>query len=104
MQCHFSRAAVLIDRFTLCCGRLTRTALSKIMAALPDNLKQYTEIALVAYDQGEALIQNLLDLCRLESGEALAIPEPLDLKEHFRKIIDSFQVCAGDHQQVLIID
>ena len=76
----------------------------KLMAALPDNLKQYTEIALVACDQGEALIQNLLDLYRVESGETLAIPEPLDLKEHFRKIIDSFQVCACDYQQVLIID
>ncbi len=76
----------------------------QLIAAVPNNGKQYIEIALVACAQGEALIQNLLDLYQLESGETLATPKPLDLKEHFHKIIESFQIRALDCQQVLTID
>ncbi|NDJ15797.1 hybrid sensor histidine kinase/response regulator [Myxacorys almedinensis] len=76
----------------------------QLMEAMPNNRKQYTEIALTACDQGEELIQNLLDLYQLESGEALATPEPLNIKEQLRKIIESFQVRARTHQQVLTLD
>lgn len=76
----------------------------QLMEAMPDNRRQYIEIALNACDQGDELIQNLLDLYQLESGEALAPPEPLNLRELLRKTTDAFQVRTRDCQQLLKIN
>jgi two-component system, sensor histidine kinase and response regulator len=76
----------------------------QLIESVPDNRKQYTEIALSACDQCDALIQNLLDLYQLESGEALATPEPIDLREQLDKIIPSFQIRTRDCQQTLKVD
>ncbi|NJR50355.1 MAG: hybrid sensor histidine kinase/response regulator [Leptolyngbyaceae cyanobacterium CSU_1_3] len=76
----------------------------QLMEAVPDNRRQYTEIALSACDQCDALIQNLLDLYQLESGESLAPPEPIDLQEQLAKIIASFEVRTRDCQQTFRTD
>ena len=76
----------------------------QLIEAMPDNRRQYVEIALSACDQGDELIQNLLDLYQLESGEALASPEPLDLRTFLSKIIDTFEIRTRDQQQTLNID
>ncbi len=76
----------------------------QLMEAMPDNRRQYIEIALNACDQGDELIQNLLDLYQLESGEALAPPEPLNLRELLRKTTDAFQVRSRDRQQLLKVN
>ncbi|KAM3101454.1 response regulator [Phormidesmis sp. 146-12] len=76
----------------------------QLIESVPDNRKQYTEIALSACDQCDALIQNLLDLYQLESGEALATPEPIDLREQLNKIIQSFQIRTRDRQQTFKVD
>lgn len=76
----------------------------QLMDAMPDNRRQYVEIALNACDQGDELIQNLLDLYQLESGEALAPPEPLNLRELLRKTTDAFQVRTRDCQQLLKVN
>ena len=76
----------------------------QLMDAMPDNRRQYVEIALNACDQGNELIQNLLDLYQLESGEALAPPEPLNLRELLRKTTDAFQVRARDCEQILKVN
>ncbi|MGV0024484.1 hybrid sensor histidine kinase/response regulator [Phormidesmis priestleyi] len=76
----------------------------QLIESVPDNRKQYTEIALSACDQCDALIQNLLDLYQLESGEALAPPEPIDLRQQLDKIIQSFQLRTRDRQQTFDVD
>ncbi len=76
----------------------------QLMEAMPENRRQYIEIALNACDQGDELIQNLLDLYQLESGEALASPEPLNLRELLRKTTDAFQVRSRDCQQLLKVN
>ncbi len=76
----------------------------QLMDAMPDNRRQYVEIALTACDQGDELIQNLLDLYQLESGETLAAPEPLNLRELLRKTTDAFQVRTRDCQQILKVN
>ncbi|MBD2369213.1 response regulator [Leptolyngbya sp. FACHB-161] len=76
----------------------------QLMDAMPDNRRQYIDIALNACDQGDELIQNLLDLYQLESGEALAPPEPLNLRELLRKTTDAFQVRTRDCQQLLKVN
>lgn len=76
----------------------------QLMEAVPDNRRQYIEIALSACDQGDELIQNLLDLYQLESGEALATPEPIDLRELLCKIIDTAYVRTRDCEQILSVD
>lgn len=73
----------------------------QLIDAMPENRRQYLDIALTACAQGDELIQNLLDLYQLESGEALATPEPLNLKEHLRKTIAAFQVRSRECQQIL---
>ncbi len=76
----------------------------QLIQDMPENRKQYIEIARNACDQGDELIQNLLDLYQLESGESLASPEPLDLQEHLSRIGDLFQVRSRDRQQILQLD
>ncbi|MBW4420764.1 MAG: response regulator [Myxacorys californica WJT36-NPBG1] len=76
----------------------------QLMEAMPNNRKQYTEIALAACTQGEELIQNLLDLYQLESGETLAASEPLNIREQLRKLGESFQVRSRECHQVLKLD
>jgi two-component system sensor histidine kinase/response regulator len=76
----------------------------QLMDAMPDNRRQYVDIALNACDQGDELIQNLLDLYQLESGEALAPAEPLNLRELLRKTTDAFQVRTRDCQQLLKVN
>ena len=76
----------------------------QLTEAMPNNRKQYTEIALAACTQGEELIQNLLDLYQLESGETLATPEPLNIREQLRKIGELFYVRSRNCQQVLTLD
>jgi two-component system, sensor histidine kinase and response regulator len=76
----------------------------QLIESVPDNRKQYTEIALSACDQCDALIQNLLDLYQLESGEALATPEPIDLREQLDTIIKSFQIRTRENQQTLNVN
>ncbi|BAU14430.1 sensor histidine kinase/response regulator [Leptolyngbya sp. NIES-3755] len=76
----------------------------QLMDAMPENRRQYVEIALNACDQGDELIQNLLDLYQLESGETLALPEPLNLRELLRKTTDAFQVRTRDCQQLLKVN
>lgn len=72
----------------------------QLIDTMPHNRRQYVDIALAACDQGDQLIQNLLDLYQLESGEALATPEPLNLKEQLRKTIAAFQVRSRECQQI----
>lgn len=76
----------------------------QLMETMPENRQHYTEIALSACEQGDELIQNLLDLYQLESGEPLATPEPLNVQDFFRKIQDTAQVRARDSQQVITFD
>jgi signal transduction histidine kinase len=76
----------------------------QLMDTMPENRRQYVEIALNACDQGDELIQNLLDLYQLESGETLASPEPLNLRELLRKTTDAFQARARNCQQLLKIN
>jgi two-component system, sensor histidine kinase and response regulator len=76
----------------------------QLIQDMPENRKQYIEIARNACDQGDELIQNLLDLYQLESGESLASPEPIDLQEHLGRIADLFQVRSRDRQQILLLD
>ncbi|MEP0917972.1 response regulator [Leptolyngbya sp. DQ-M1] len=71
----------------------------QLMEAVPENRGQYTEIALTACEQGEELIQNLLDLYRLEAGEALSPAEPLNLKELMRLTTEGFRVRSREGQQ-----
>lgn len=73
----------------------------QLMEAMPENRRQYIEIALNACDQGDELIQNLLDLYQLESDGALAPPEPLNLRELLCKTAEAFQVRTRDCQQIL---
>jgi signal transduction histidine kinase len=76
----------------------------QLITSVPDNCKRYTEIALSACDQCDALIQNLLDLYQLESGEALAPPQSIDLHQQLDKIIQSFQIRTRECQQTLNVD
>jgi two-component system, sensor histidine kinase and response regulator len=76
----------------------------QLMEAVPDNRRQYVEIALSACNQGDELIQNLLDLYQLESGEALASPEPLNLKELLYNIIETVHVRTRECHQIFNID
>lgn len=76
----------------------------ELLDAMPENRKQYIEIALSACDQGDELIQNLLDLYQLESGETLAAPEPLDLQELLCQVCKAFQVRTRDRQQIFQSD
>ncbi len=76
----------------------------QLMDAMPENRRQYIDIALTACNQGDELIQNLLDLYQLESGEALATPEPLNLQEQLHKMIAAFQVRSRECQQILKIN
>jgi two-component system, sensor histidine kinase and response regulator len=73
----------------------------QMMEALPDNRRQYLDIALSACDQGDELIQNLLDLYQLEAGEALVVPAPLDLQDYLRTIYAAFKVRTETYQQRL---
>jgi two-component system, sensor histidine kinase and response regulator len=76
----------------------------QMMETRPENRRQYTEIALHACEQGDELVQNLLDLYQLEAGEAAIVPEPFDLQECLKRIEDSFQVRTRDYQQKLTLD
>lgn len=76
----------------------------QLMEAVPENRRQYVEIALNACDQGDELIQNLLDLYQLESDGALAPPEPLNLRELLRKTTDAFHVRTRECQQTLKVN
>jgi two-component system, sensor histidine kinase and response regulator len=76
----------------------------QMMETRPENRRQYSEIALHACEQGDELVQNLLDLYQLEAGESAIIAEPFDLQECLRRIEDSFQVRTRDYRQILTID
>lgn len=76
----------------------------QLMEAIPENRRQYTEIALNACEQGEELIQNLLDLYRLEVGETLAPVEPLNLRELLCLTMNAFQVRSRDAQQIFKVN
>jgi two-component system, sensor histidine kinase and response regulator len=71
------------------------------METLPDNRRQYMDIALSACEQGDELIQNLLDLYQLEAGEAAIVGSPLDLQESLRKLHDSFKIRIETYHQKL---
>jgi two-component system, sensor histidine kinase and response regulator len=76
----------------------------QLMEAMPDNRQQYLEIASAACDQGDDLIQNLLDLYQLETDETPVVLQPLDLPETLRKITDLFEVRTRDCRQVFRVD
>jgi two-component system, sensor histidine kinase and response regulator len=76
----------------------------QMMNTLPENRQQYQEIALTACEQGDELIQNLLDLYQLELGEVSIVREALDVQECLRKINDLFHVRTRDYQQILRLD
>jgi two-component system, sensor histidine kinase and response regulator len=73
----------------------------QMMETLPENRRQYMEIALSACEQGDELIQNLLDLYQLEAGETLIVGSAFDLQESLRKIYASCQLRTDTYGQTL---
>lgn len=73
----------------------------QMMNTLPDNRQQYMDIALSACEQGDELIQNLLDLYQLEAGETQVIPRPLDLQDTLHSLHNSFRIRTENQQQHL---
>jgi two-component system, sensor histidine kinase and response regulator len=76
----------------------------QLMETVPENRQQYLEIAAAACDQGDHLIQNLLDLYQLETDENPVVLQPLDLLETLRKITDLFEVRTRDCRQIFRVD
>ncbi len=76
----------------------------QMMETRPENRRQYTEIALHACEQGDELVQNLLDLYQIEAGESSVVSAPFDLQECLRRIEASFQVRTRDYHQHLTLD
>jgi two-component system, sensor histidine kinase and response regulator len=73
----------------------------QMMDTLPDNRRQYMDIAFNACAQGDELIGNLLDLYQLEAGETKIQPQPLDLQETLRTLYCSFKIRSENQQQRL---
>ncbi len=103
LQAHDSQRSELLNAIThdLRAPLTTIKVALQMMETLPDKRPQYLEIALAACDQGDELIQNLLDLYQMEAGEALVVPAPLDLQDYLRTVQAAFSVRTDTYQQHL---
>jgi two-component system, sensor histidine kinase and response regulator len=73
----------------------------QMMETLPDNRRQYMDIARNACTQGDELIQNLLDLYQLEAGESRISPRSIDLEQTLHTLYCSFKIRTENQQQNL---
>lgn len=73
----------------------------QMMETLPDNRRQYMDIARNACTQGDELIQNLLDLYQLEAGERSISPRSIDLEQTLHTLYCSFKIRTENQQQQL---
>lgn len=103
LQAHSSERSDMLNTIThdLRAPLTTIKVALQMMETLPDNRPQYMEIAFNACQQGDELIQNLLDLYQLEAGETQIIPSPLDLQETFRTIYYACQIRTENQKQLL---
>jgi two-component system, sensor histidine kinase and response regulator len=106
LQAHSSQRSDLLNTIThdLRAPLTTIKVALQMIETLPENRRQYLSIALTACEQGDELIQNLLDLYQLEAGEAMVTPEPLDLQDNLRRTYDAFKVRTDTYQQHLVWD
>jgi two-component system, sensor histidine kinase and response regulator len=103
LQAHDSQRSDLLNAIThdLRAPLTTIKVALQMMETLPDKRPQYLEIALAACDQGDDLIQNLLDLYQLEAGEDLVVPAPLDLQDYLRTVKAAFSIRTDTYRQRL---
>jgi two-component system, sensor histidine kinase and response regulator len=103
LQTHESQRSDLLNAIThdLRAPLTTIKMALQMMEALPERRRQYLDIALTACEQGDELIQNLLDLYQLEAGENFVVPAPLDLQDSLRTICAAFTVRTQTDEQQL---
>lgn len=74
--------------------------IERAMAALQDDrLKRYLGIALKNVRGLQFLVEQILDMRRLQEGKLRIVPTEIELVQQTREVLESFQVLA-EHQQV----
>lgn len=76
----------------------------QLLEMTPNNHEQYINVAKAACEQGDELIQNLLYLYQLESGETRILMEAIDLHAHLMHLTNLFQVRAQNRHQTLSLN
>lgn len=74
--------------------------IERAMAALPDGkLKNYLGVALKNVRELQLLVEQILDMRRLQEGKLRILPREMEMVGQTREIIESFQILA-EHKQI----
>lgn len=79
-------------------------ALQLLDVASEDERQYFLNVALAACEQGDDLIQNLLDLHRLEAGDELFVLQAINVSDFILELIPCFQVRMCDRQQQFTLE
>ena len=90
-----------VNAVKMLAGAIVRTQRTE---NLPDDVLEHAKVMLQAANQMDALIQDLLDVTRLEAGRINLERQNVDLIAIIESVVDTLRPIAADHSVALAID
>ncbi len=78
-----------VNAVKMLAGAILRVGSGEDPSALPPVVREHAEVMLQAARQMDALIQDLLDVTRLEAGKMRLILQPIDVSEAVRTVLET---------------